>query len=296
MVKNPVRIFSLFLVLPFYLLEVSASHAAQNGGESTEFPFTGWQGPALPVRLYVPDGDARTAPIVIIMHGASRDAPRYFRDWSAAAARHGFIAVVPYFSKTDFDRSSRYNLGYVFDPDTQQRRPRASWSFAAIEPLFDEVRRRVGSTRQAYTLYGHSAGAQFVHRFLYFEPRSRAERFIAANAGWYTLPDLQVAYPYGLAGSGLGASDLQRALGRELILLLGDRDTDPNGSNLRQSSEAQAQGPHRFARGRYMFEQGRETASQLRTPFAWRMETVPGAAHSNAQMTDAAATWLAGRP
>jgi len=38
---------------------------------------------------------------------------------------HGFIAVVPEFTATDFEGSARYNLGYVFDPDTGERRDQA---------------------------------------------------------------------------------------------------------------------------------------------------------------------------
>ena len=33
-------------------------------------------------------------------------------------------------------------------------------------------------------------------------------RFIAANAGWYMMPDFETNYPYGLKNSGLGLADL----------------------------------------------------------------------------------------
>ena len=38
-------------------------------------------------------------------------------------------------------------------------------------------------------MFGHSAGGQFVHRFVQFKPNSRVNYAISANAGWYTVPD-----------------------------------------------------------------------------------------------------------
>ena len=101
----------------------------------------------------------KTTPVVIVMHGASRDAPRYYADWKAQAVARGFIVVVPYLSKRDFPGSASYNLGNVFDADTGQQRDKELWTFALIEPLFDEVIRRTGSTQRDYVLYGHSAAA-----------------------------------------------------------------------------------------------------------------------------------------
>ena len=53
---------------------------------------------------------------------------------------------------------------------------------AAIEPLFDHARARFGMEADAYSIYGHSAGAQFVHRFLFHVPDARVARAVAANA------------------------------------------------------------------------------------------------------------------
>ncbi len=253
-----------------------------SAGES-EWKFTGWAGPPVAVR---------TAPVVIVMHGASRDAPRYFEDWKALAAVQDFIVVVPFFSKHRFPGAERYNLGYVFDPDTGRERPREKWTFAAIEPLFDEVVRRVGSDQSAYTIYGHSAGGQFVHRFMYYEPRARARQFITANAGWYTLPDFGIEYPYGLRGSGIADDALAEIFSKQLVLLLGRDDTDSNADKLRKTPEAERQGPNRLARGITMYRVAKSYAEERDMTFNWKLLLVEGADHDNAKMAPAAATLI----
>ncbi|MEQ8204808.1 MAG: alpha/beta hydrolase-fold protein [Woeseia sp.] len=256
---------------------------------SSQFTFSGWAGPDLEVRVYAPDTVKDTTPIVMVMHGASRTADNYFTHWQLQGQAHGFVVVVPEFNAVDFPGSWRYNLGHVFDKDTGRLRPESQWTFSAIEPLFDQITAALGTDQTAYTLYGHSAGAQFVHRFLYYKPDARVARAIAANAGWYTLPDFEVAYPYGLDGANIRDSVIREALGKDVILLLGDADIDTEQDNLRKTPEAQQQGPHRYARGATMYNVARSTAEHFGVKFNWRKVDVPGAAHSNAQMTPAAA-------
>jgi hypothetical protein len=49
-----------------------------------------------------------------------------------------------------------------------------------------------------YDMYGHSAGAQFVHRYLQFYDSPKVKKAVAANAGWYTFPNEAINYPYGI--------------------------------------------------------------------------------------------------
>lgn len=253
------------------------------------FEFAGWQGPPINVRLFVPRSATPGTPIVIVMHGFSRDVERYFADWSALGEEHGFISVVPYFSEEDFPGAIEYNLGHVFDGDTGERRPEAEWTFSAIEPLFDRVVAMLGGKQTSYSLYGHSAGSQFVHRFLYYKPEARVARYLAANAGWYTLPDFDTKYPYGLDGAGIEEHALVSAFGKNVILLLGREDTDHNDPNLRKTPEAEEQGSNRFVRGLGMYDIARNNAEKLGTDFNWQQVIVDDAGHVNADMARAAA-------
>jgi len=247
---------------------------------------------------HVPEGAEPDAPVVVVLHGMGRNGDGYRDAWVDPANAHGFVVIVPEFTDEHYPGSREYNLGNVFTADGQ-RRPEAEWSFSQIEPAFDDARMRLGLTRQRYHLYGHSAGSQFAHRFLLFVPGARASRVVLANAGWYTLPTPDEAWPYGLAladGEGYGAEDaavpaaqVTGFLRRDVVVLLGDQDTDPRASGLRTSPEAQAQGPHRFARGHHYFEFTRDLAEALGVTSRWALEIVPDVGHSNARMAPRAA-------
>ena len=260
-----------------------------------QYTFSGWSGPALKVRLFVPEQRSATTPIVIVMHGWSREAKRYFDDWQAVAAEQDFIVVVPHFPVSDFETSNDYNLGHVFDADGGKQRPEETWTFAAIESLFDDVVARLGGEQTDYTLYGHSAGAQFVHRFLYYMPDARVRRYIAANAGWYTMPDFASEYPYGLKKSGIDEQRLRAAFGKDLVLLLGKEDVDASDPDLRNTPQAKRQGKNRLARGLTMFQVAKTNAAKLGADFGWRVLLVEDAEHSNAKMVPLAATLVAAK-
>ena len=273
-----------------YLQRVAWETVQDYKNREAEWTFSGWAGPPVPIRSYVPMRYDATTPVVIVMHGASRDAPRYYDDWKALAEAHGFIAVVPYLSKHRFPGSDTYNLGNVFAADTSKQRSSDRWTFSLIEPLFDEVVKRVGGEQERYVLYGHSAGSQFVHRFMYYVPDSRASQFITANAGWYTMPDFSIEYPYGLKGSGIEEDALPAILAKPLVLLQGRADTDANADKLRKTPEAERQGPNRLARGLTMHRVAKSKAEQLGVEFNWQLLIVEGADHDNARMAPAAAT------
>ena len=276
---------------------------------SHEFTFHDTRGNAdrpITVRYHMPEGYTPETPIVFVMHGASRTGQRYFDDWEPHAVTHGFLLVVPEFDADNYPGSRWYNLGNVFpDPDAAAattattapgpaaHNPESAWTFTAIEHLFDEVRTAAGSTRDTFRIFGHSAGSQFVHRLLMTRPDVPVERAVAANAGWYTLPDDDTAWPYGLGQSGFEVAGLTAMLQLPLTVLLGDADTITTSSNLRRTPEAMLQGPHRFTRGHTFHATAQSAAESLGVPFGWALDTVPGAGHSNALMAPRAAEILA---
>ncbi|MBA4136545.1 MAG: alpha/beta hydrolase [Opitutus sp.] len=230
-----------------------------------------------------PAGLAADAPVLFVIHGVGRNGEEYLTDWIELADAKKFLLIVPEFSKKEFPGEESFNSGNLFDA-AGALRPREQWSFSMIEPIFDAVRTKLGSTRGEYLIYGHSAGAQFVQRLLYFVPDARVARAVAANAGWYMLPELATEFPYGLRGTPADAAALRGTFSRPMVVLLGEADTDAKHPSLRHTPESDAQGLHRFARGQFFFARARAVAAEMNTPFHWTLATAPGIAHSNKGM------------
>ncbi|MFK7888229.1 MAG: hypothetical protein AB8G16_15315 [Gammaproteobacteria bacterium] len=250
--------------------------------------FNDWAGPEVPVWVYVPhSANPKSAPIMFMLHGAKRGAARYLSEWDNLAEEHGFIVVAPEFTRDNFATSRRYNSGNVFEKDGT-RNPENVWSFSAIEPIFDRIKADLGSAQTHYTMFGHSAGSQFVHRFMFYKTDTRAKRFLLANAGWYTMPDRQQNHPYGLRNTGVSQAHLEHILKSDVVVLLGDQDNDAAHESLRRTPEANVQGPHRFARGQSFFAAGKRLAQEQGIQFGWRLRVVPGVAHSNGGIAQAA--------
>lgn len=128
-------------------------------------------------------------------------------------------------------------------------------------------------------------------------PETRIRTAVAANSGWYTVPAQNVPFPYGLGGISLPADQLEKAFGRRLVLMLGERDdARETRGHLRASPEANAQGPHRFARGEYFNNLAANEAARLGLHLSWRLEMIPGVGHDYRRMGEAAARQLYGTP
>lgn len=248
----------------------------------------------IPVYYHRPGSYGADTPIVFVLHGLGRNARGYRDAWAGLAEKHNLLVVAPEFSKSEFPKARHYNLGNVFAHDGQ-RNPPDDWSFAIIDRLFARLAawKLVGCTR--YSLYGHSAGGQFVHRMVMLSARSNIDIAVAANAGWYTLPSRDASWPYGLRGAPIDAAMLRAAFARKLIILLGGKDNDPAHKHLRRTPEAMEQGSHRLDRGRFFMAQARDSAARFGVPFAWEKHDVPSAGHSNRQMAGAAAKVLSSR-
>ena len=285
-------IVGTFVFVPLGAAPAQASNTIGNGDGN--FLFTDMQGNAdRPLRVWYhkPAACTNNSPIVIVMHGVNRDADRYAREWSPLAEKGNFIVICPQFLAGDYPTAA-YPLGNVFDQNNQSVPP-AKWTFSANEHLFDQVKTITGNRSERYYIYGHSAGGQFVHRFVLFMPNARYVRAVAANPGWYMMPDFRGhLFPYGLRNSGLEESSLKSAFARDFILMLGSNDLNADDPELNHSRRAEEQGATRFERGQNYFQAATAAAATTGTPLRWTLRTVPGANHSDRQMATAAAAAL----
>ena len=227
-------------------------------------------------------------PVVFVMHGVKRNARDYLNAWKELAQLHNLLVVVPEFSKKQFPGSRSYNLGNVFARGGALNSA-SEWSFTIIDQLFAKFADLFGSACSRYSIFGHSAGAQYVHRMILLSPQSPFDMAIAANAGWYTLPDLNQAWPYGLHGTSLNEDAVLTPFARKLVVLLGEKDNDPHGKYLNRSREAMAQGPHRLARGQNFDAEAKRAAKRLGVSYSWERRTIKSVGHDHRRMAKFAA-------
>lgn len=263
------------------------------------------QGKPLAVHVFRPSRfNARTGRIWFVMHGTGRDATRYLQHAAPLAERYQVLALALEFSRKDYPSGDAYTLGVVSDGRADARaaaegrwRSPLKMPYAEIEQTFSAVRAVLHSHQPGYFIFGHSAGAQFVHRLLTFAHCPRVLGAVAANAGWYTLPTTDERlppFPYSLRGTPREFHDPRSLLAAPLTLLLGTRDTQSSESDphLRASAGAMAQGANRLERGRFYHQHGIEAARHANVRLGWTLQLAEGAGHEVAEVIAPAAQRL----
>ena len=229
-----------------------------------------------------PHVDAKTK-VLLVMAGRSRNADNYLDSWLDWASKNNYLVVAPLFDEKNWPEPLGYNYGNIAAgrEANNTANPRSKWAFTVVEQLFDEVKKRFSVNVQKYDLFGHSAGGQFVHRFMLFYPENRVRQAIAANPGFYTLPDRNSTFPYGLKNSPIPVSDKQLKgwTDSNILIMRGTADI-LRTENLRQTPEADAQGKNRFERALYMYNAVKNTNPKTK----WRLIDVPGIAHDQKGM------------
>lgn len=239
---------------------------------------------------YAPEGADAQTPIVFVLTGLRRNADEYRDAWIEAADQYNFNIVVPRFSPEDYPGVAGYNLGNLITAEGEVN-PTEEWSYSVIDTLYSNLQESGQTERDSYYLFGHSAGCQFVHRMMTFMPDSQAQATICSAAGWWTLPDTDNEWPYGLANAPTEISrDEQQALfGKNLLVTVGDKDTDPWHQYLRRNYQAMAQGNHRVERAWVYYKTAEQKANRFGLDFNWAFQTVPDTGHDNAKVASFAA-------
>ena len=209
------------------------------------------------VFYHVPAAYSTSSKVVFALHGGSRDAEGVRNTMIQKSNEYNFILIAPKFSSSNFSLGDGYNLGNVYvdgdNPTSNTLNNENEWSFSIIEPLFDSVKSSLSLENDKYNMFGFSAGAQFVHRFIQFKPDARFDKVVAGAAGWYTVPDNSIPFPYGYDNSVLISTNLSNLLASDLYIQVGALDNNPNSAGLRHNEYADAQVLIRLNRAVHFF-------------------------------------------
>ena len=278
------------------VMALLAAFAAQAVWAATPVPSGKWSfnfvdakgRPDRPVKVYTyrPRQCDSNCPIVFVLAGHKRDASQYRAYWELASDRWGFIVIAPEFLA--WPKAAAYNLG-----DLAQQPDREKWAFSAIEHLFDEVR----VDQKDYRIFGHSAGGQFVQRMLLFRPDNRAAVMVAANPGWYTMPEwrkekIADPFPYSAVASRAGENEIRQALAKRFVLMVGEADVDPDDEGTMQQKPVLNQGDSSIDRGETFIKTATEVAHDLGVKLAWELVELPAGTRDAENISKAAAQML----
>lgn len=143
--------------------------------------------PAFEYLIYVPTAGAADAPVLVSVHGISQSSwHKQAEALVPACERHSVALLAPSFNNqqhSDYQRLGRKGRGHRAD--------------LFLHHCLQELNNLTGADTTHLRLFGHSGGAQFVHRYMMAYPH-RVECAIVSAAGWYTFPDPTQKFPYGI--------------------------------------------------------------------------------------------------
>jgi len=143
----------------------------------------------IPYYLYLPRNKRLDRQLVVSVHGWTRNSSEHIFRLSEYAEKKGVALFVPHFSK---ERHRHYQR---LETKTGQVCVTTELHLALAD-----VSKRFGVPTTRFNLFGFSGGAQFAHRYALMYP-DRIARLALMSAGWFTMPDKNTPYPFGLAPS-----------------------------------------------------------------------------------------------
>ncbi|MDP5137861.1 alpha/beta fold hydrolase [Rheinheimera baltica] len=146
-------------------------------------------------QLYLPKAAAKN--ILVLAHGmlgknqqAAAQAKIYTERWIPYAEKYGLIIIAPAFDNERFGNLSQGYGGY------RNLFGKYIGADDFVHQLVEQYRSKTQTGASQFYLYGHSAGGQFVARYVVTHPE-RVIKAVISAAGRYSYPDDRVPWPYG---------------------------------------------------------------------------------------------------
>lgn len=267
------------------------------------------------VFYHKPNNFSPQSSILIVVPGSGRNADEYRDVWIDASEKHNLLILSPRYPEESYGFDLYHMGGLMYDMNIYDHVKEAEhsnevfldeetftfkvntdsdqWIFNDFDRLFNMVVDSMHSSQTGYDIFGHSAGGQILHRFVLFQPKSKANRILASNSGFYTLPDLNTTLPFGLKNTPVNKESLKNSYSQRLVLFVGEEDDeDETGGILLRSPTVDKQGSHRLERGKYFYQKAKAAADNLETEFNWKLKIIPNVGHDYERMSEASAEYL----
>ena len=274
------NLFNLFFLL--FILSFTTNLFA---AKLDKFTFTSWNKPDLDVFYHLPKTIDNDTKVLFVVHGNTRNADDYLNTWIRLTKDKNIAIFAPHFKRSSF---ISFNTLQMSTSSGKIRTDTDLYLHNSIDTLFKYIKAKFKLNDKLYDIYGHSAGAQFVHRYLLMSDNPSVNKAVAANAGWYTFLN-GADFPYGVKNPPISLTDsnVKKFLSTNLYILIGTNDIDVD-SSINKSKGAQKQGINRLQRAKNFFTYTESIVEQNNLEFKWKYQAVPGAPHSNKVMSKAA--------
>ena len=275
--KNFVQLF-LLLVLPIY---VSSS-------EIKQVTFAYWNKPDVEIFYITPEKINEDTKVIFVIHGNSRNAEDYLSLWIPHVLNKNVIVAAPQFSKTDF---RYFFLLEMAESSGKVNKDKSKYINNSISLFFNYIKSKFSLNIEAYSMFGHSAGAQFTHRYMLLSKDRRISNAVVANAGWYTFVN-NAKFPYGIKNSPIIISDedLRWFMSNRVNLLIGSEDIGSKSVN--SSKGAKLQGITRVDRANGYFNSLITSAEDKNYALRWNYKVLDNVDHDFKKVTPYAANIL----
>lgn len=298
--KSPIR-KSLCLTMLLLITRANALDLAIGKGK---FVFDDTTRHPIDVHYFIPSVFDSDSKIILVIPGSGRNGADYRDAWVDSAKKNKWFVLSPSYSEKHYPRFWNYNLVRMIE-DVKINDARtaiesfsvnddpSTWICNDFDALFLHIKNKLALSTASYNAFGHSAGGQILHRCVLSGHMAKADLILASNAGWYTTPEFEEPFPYGLGGAPFSKSTIGSSFQKRLVVFLGEKDNEnETRGHLVRNMQIDKQGTHRLQRGMYFYRTSKEYASRYDTTFIWQIHVVPNVGHDYFKMSEAAAKFL----
>ena len=268
----------LLLVLPIYV----------NAAEIKQTTFAYWNKPDVEIFYITPEKINKDTKVIFVIHGNSRNAEDYLSAWIPHVINKNVIVAAPQFRKIDF---RYFFLLEMAESSGKVNSNKNEYINNSISLFFNYLKSKFSLSTETYRMFGHSAGAQFTHRYMLLSMDNRISNSVIANAGWYTfITDDE--FPYGINNSPINISNEQIKwfMSQKVNLLIGSDDIGFRSVN--SSKGANLQGLTRVDRAANYFNSLIMNAESRGCALRWNYRVLDRVDHDFKKVTPYAAQIL----